>query len=118
MTTKAEALKALGRFMKRYGFMDDENASDMASIRDFINSAHEWKPMSSAPESGDVILVYRPDAGVFTAHYVEDDAHFSNYMNPPEGDYYWFSTCGDDLTNDMPTHWMPLPNPPITGETK
>lgn len=62
-----------------------------------------WQPWESAPEDGTVILAFRPDAGVFTAHYVEEDAHLSNAMNPPEG--------------DLPTHWMPLPSPPST-ETK
>lgn len=71
-----------------------------------------WLPIESAPEDGTVILVYRDDAGVFTAHYVEEDAHLSSPLNPPEGDFYWFSTCGDDLTGDMPTHWRPLPSAP------
>ena len=74
-----------------------------------------WKPIESAPKDGTVILVYREDAGVFTAHYVEEDAHLSSIMNPPEGDFYWFSTAGDDLTNDMPTHWRPLPSAPSEG---
>ncbi|WP_226623119.1 hypothetical protein [Brucella anthropi] len=71
-----------------------------------------WQSMDTAPEDGTVILVYRDDAGVFTAHYVEEDAHLSSPMNPPEGDFYWFSTGGDDLSNDMPTHWRPLPSAP------
>lgn len=75
----------------------------------------EWQPIETAPKDGSVILVYRDDQGVFTAHYVEEDAHLSNAMNPPEGDYYWFSTGGDDLTNEMPTHWMPLPPAPNTA---
>ncbi|MCH6203889.1 hypothetical protein L3V16_08535 [Brucella ciceri] len=74
-----------------------------------------WLPIESAPKDGTVILVYREDAGVFTAHYVEEDAHLSSPMNPPEGDFYWFSTSGDDLTNDMPTHWRPLPSAPSEG---
>ena len=72
----------------------------------------EWQPIDTAPDDGTTILVYRADSGVFTAHYVEEDAHLASAMNPPEGDYFWFSTCGDDLTADMPTHWMPLPEPP------
>lgn len=79
-----------------------------------LKSASEsvWQDIATAPRDGTEILVYREDAGVFTAHYVEEDAHISSPMNPPEGDFYWFSTCGDDLTGDMPTHWQPLPTPP------
>lgn len=76
----------------------------------------EWQPIETAPMDGTAVLVYREDAGVFTAHYVEDDAHLSSPMNPPEGDCYWFTTGGEDLTDDMPTHWMPLPDAP-NGET-
>jgi hypothetical protein len=77
--------------------------------------AEGWRPFATAPQDGTVILAYRPDAGVFTAHYVEEDAHISTYLNPPEGDFYWFSTGGEDLTGDEPTHWMPLPSPPSAG---
>lgn len=76
-----------------------------------------WLPIESAPKDGSVILVYREDAGVFTAHYVEEDAHLSSPMNPPEGDFYWFSTAGDDLTNDMPTYWRSLPLAPASEGT-
>ena len=59
----------------------------------------DWRPMSEAPERRDEILVFRPDAGVFTAFFMEDDE-------------CWFSMSGDDLTGDMPTHFRPFPEPP------
>ena len=64
---------------------------------------NSWKPFETAPEIMRDILVYRPDAGIFIA---------SNQANDYTGDNCWFSCCGDDLTNDLPTHWMPLPQPP------
>lgn len=76
----------------------------------------EWQTFETAPMNGDTVLVYREDAGVFTAHYVEEDAFTATPMNPPEGDCYWFSTNGEDLTSDMPTHWMPLPTPPAAAK--
>ena len=84
----------------------------IAALRALPTVSDGWEDMSSAPETGETILVYRPDAGVFTAHYVEEDAHLSSAMNPPEGDFFWFTTGGEDLTDDMPTHWRPLPAPP------
>lgn len=76
-----------------------------------------WAPVETAPEDGTVILAYRQDAGVFTAHFVEEDAHISSAMRPPEGDHFWFTTGGEDLTGDMFTHWQHLPAPPtITKE--
>lgn len=77
-----------------------------------LSAGGGWRDAGSVPEDGSVILAYRPDAGVFTAHYVEEDAHLSSLANPPEGDCYWFTTNGDDLTGDMFTHWQPLPVPP------
>jgi hypothetical protein len=96
--------------------MSDELIKSLISTADealnYADAHCRWFDISTAPEDGTVILVYRPDQGVFCAHYVEEDAHLSNYMNPPEGDCCWFSVTGDDLTNDMPTHWRPLPPPP------
>jgi len=76
------------------------------------NEADRWRTWGTAPGDGTVVLAYRPDAGVFTAHYVEEDAHISTALRPPEGDTYWFTTGGEDLTGDMPTHWRPLPAAP------
>jgi hypothetical protein len=71
-----------------------------------------WQSFETAPEDGDVILAYRADAGVFTAHFVEEDWRRWYQTKPSEADYCWFTTCGEDLTGDLPTHWMPLPPPP------
>lgn len=66
--------------------------------------------MSAAPRDGREVLVYRPDAGVFTAHFTESWAA-GDYLERT-GDPCWFTASGEDLTEDMPTHWMPLPQPP------
>jgi hypothetical protein len=71
----------------------------------------------NAPEDGTTILAFRPDAGWFTAHYVEEDAFTASPMNPPEGDCYWFTTGGEDLTGDLPTYWMHLPPHPAALST-
>jgi hypothetical protein len=61
-----------------------------------------WRPFESAPDDGSEILVYRPDAGVFVA-VIRDET--------------WFSVCGYDLTGDLPTHWMSIPQgPPVVAE--
>jgi hypothetical protein len=88
----------------------------LAHIEALLRVVDDWRPIETAPRDGSVVLAYRHDAGVFTMHYVEEDAHTSSYMNPPEGDCYWFTTGGDDLTDDMPAHWRPLPDPPATDK--
>ena len=65
----------------------------------------EWKPIETAPKDGTEFIVFRDDAGVFAARYVEP----SN----DDGEMFLASMYGEDLTGDMmPTHWMPLPPPP------
>lgn len=75
----------------------------------------EWRTFDSAPQTGDVILVYRPDAGVFTALYAEEDWFLATAEHPPEGECFWFASTGEDLTEDLPTHWQPLPAPPTVA---
>lgn len=68
-------------------------------------AAVQWRPIEEAPKDGTEFIAYRPDAGVFTASY------------DPEQEC-WFANHGyEDITDDQPTHWMPLPPPP-SGEPR
>jgi hypothetical protein len=73
----------------------------------------DWLPFSSAPRDGTTIIVYRGDAGVFTASYrapiIDDDGTLSD----DEDDWAWFDSDGEDLTGDEPTLWMAMPAPPF-----
>lgn len=68
----------------------------------------EWQPIETAPKDGTVILAYRKDAGIFEAHYVSP----AEMIASDDEKLAWFTTDGEDLTNDLPTHWQPLPKPP------
>jgi hypothetical protein len=72
----------------------------------------EWQPIETAPRDSTVVLVYRADAGVFTAWFTNPG--FA--LGLPDDEWTedeWWSTDGTDLQGDlMPTHWMPLPAPP------
>lgn len=67
------------------------------------NEMNSWRPFETAPETMADILVYRPDAEIFIA---------ANHADENTGENCWFSDSGEDLTNDLPTHWMPLPQFP------
>lgn len=72
----------------------------------------EWNPFNTAPTDGTEVIVYREDAGVFMAAFrpsAGDDGEFGPQMN---GDECWFDNYGDDLTGDLPTHWMHKPDSP------
>lgn len=55
----------------------------------------EWQPIETAPRDGTIILSFDTSAGIPI-----DLAHWLN------------GTWRDD--GGEPTHWMPLPSPPVT----
>lgn len=65
-----------------------------------------WLPFATAPQDRRDILVWRHDAGVFVARCTLSDDGETDV---------WFSVGDEDLTGDLPTLWMPLPEPPETG---
>ncbi|MXO72894.1 hypothetical protein [Alteraurantiacibacter buctensis] len=100
--------EAIAAWNERTGQLVPRAAVEGAVLADALLSAADWRPFASAPKDGTVVIVFREDAGIFMAHYVEEDAHLSSPAHPPEGDCFWFSTQGEDLTSDLPTLWMPL----------
>lgn len=92
-----------GRPWESMGRLDRERY--LARSRAALEAAERaaWRPFSEAPENGTGILVFRPDTGEFIAYFVDDG---------------WFSTNGEDLTGDLPTHFRPLPQPPGEEETR
>ena len=89
----------------------------------------EWQPISTAPKYIE-LLVYREDAGVMLGIYTSPDQFTpeSHWDRTAEelGDAFeaedWFLFCWDgaERAEDdlVPTHWMPLPQFPMPGETK
>jgi hypothetical protein len=77
-----------------------------------LKALTEWRPFDTAPKDRTEIIVWRKDAGTFTAIFCEP------ISDEPvdEEDWCWFSAGGDDLTGDLPTLWMPMPAPPLTQE--
>lgn len=65
----------------------------------------EWRPIETAPKTGEKILVYRPAHDCGHIHVVGED-YWGTTMFNPEG--CWMRSRQDC----QPTHWMPLPKPP------
>lgn len=83
----------------------------------------EWQPINTAPKDGTEILAFREDAGVFIARWDCAESFLTTdemeAMDISDDDIFaedWFCAdfvCGSRLDGDtVPTHWMPLPEPP------
>lgn len=85
----------------------------------------KWQPIETAPKC-DEVLAYRHDAGVFFAIYgsiEEVGIHLDDDVRDDisEGDLWndvWWYYGSDGVVrlegDEIPTHWMPLPEPPET----
>ena len=74
-----------------------------------------WQPMATAPKDGTHILVWFPQSGVWEV--------FMHRFDQDDTEGWW---CVSDNKNEpmplrgwviQPTHWMPLPAPPV-GEMR
>lgn len=71
-----------------------------------------WRPFDTAPKDGRWFLAYRMhDAYMCIAR---NEGVFVLTSEGPKG--HWHDACFNSLDDDLPTHWMPLPEPPEDGE--
>lgn len=122
LSADAEEARELARVLAKplEHFAARNKAKDDAGFNVVAASAGEgtrtlsptgWREgMRSAPTDGTEILVYRSDAGVFTAWFVSPADHVNGGAQEPS----WFTHEGGDLTSEMPTHWMPFPELPTS----
>ncbi len=76
----------------------------------------EWQPIETAPSNEEVFI------GAFIDGEWEfgRSMHFYEKGNELAGEYYegWFWSIDDcpESVAENPSHWMPLPNPPVMKE--
>lgn len=63
----------------------------------------EWQPIETAPKDGEILVAW-PSGMVRSAH---RDKHWS-------GGPCWSTSGGLYFGSLQPTHWMPLPAPPVS----
>ncbi len=63
---------------------------------------NKWQPIETAPKDGTHFIVFRPKA--VPKRRVGEDY----YMQDAE----WKGILGKSRRDELPTHWMPFPNPP------
>lgn len=75
----------------------------------------EWKPIDTAPKDGTTVLLSTLDidaAQYVIAAFFEGSADFGGSPDDGPG-WYLYPTNGNHQVIGEPTHWMPLPQPPV-----
>ncbi len=70
-----------------------------------------WQPIETAPKDGTPILLFCPGSWYGDERVV---GCFGSYCCSVE--FYWVDLASEGMSLDKPTHWLPLPDPPFSGE--
>jgi hypothetical protein len=63
----------------------------------------DWRDISTAPDDGEMILAFWAASGLMSIVYCSDEI-----------EQHGFRFCLEDGAYvSTPTHWMPLPDPPV-----
>lgn len=91
-----------------------------------MRNSNQWMPIESAPLDGRAVLVMSDDwPGTESGRAEECEAHntaVACYWGDEESEYdpsEWVIYCSmvrDPMLHFEPTHWMPLPHPPMFNE--
>ena len=76
----------------------------------------EWKSIKTAPKHEKILLRFERQGAVSVAHW--DEAYADGGYYCTHGVAWIEPVSGEQLRDyyDDPTHWMPLPQPPQTGD--
>ena len=72
----------------------------------------EWQPIETAPKDGTVVLVWYNNG-------IKDHSPLSSHVRKAawidDAEFWQIDGVGGNIEH-IPTHWMPLPNPPEVGQ--
>lgn len=99
-----DALIYARRCLAPYGGNTAPIDAAIASLEAADGEVAVWQPIETAPKDGTTVIAYRPTK----------PPHIEG-MHWSEGCWYWsYDGDGPDGYAVPPTHWMPLPSPPLT----
>lgn len=80
-----------------------------------------WQPIETAPKNGTEIWLYREDCGAFLGRWIApceflNEAEYEGDQGWDECDWFFADFVrGGRVTDGAPTHWIPLPTPPLSS---
>jgi len=82
---------------------------DWQAVADAVVAEYEARRWRAWPPDDEQrkVHAWREDSGVFIARVHQDEE---------DGAERWFCGFGDDLSNELPTLWTPIPAPPKEAE--
>ncbi len=104
LTNAADAIEELQKAVNFHKFNSEFWEDKYNSLAD-----EKWIPVTEAlPKYGTPVLAYGSRGGIFVAKYERARAEWDR-------DYWWKLNSAIHVCN--PTHWMPLPQPPMEETT-
>jgi len=73
---------------------------------------NEWQPIETAPKDGSDVLVYCSDTGEQMTAYWDTEAVAACNPSLPLPLWCYARWINNEPIYCIPTHWMPLPEPP------
>lgn len=108
-SAKPDMLRTLARWRAVARDLEDTVVALALRVQSLTDAqaAHGWQPIATAPKDGSVIIgydasrIYEPEEGIGSVEFMR-----------------WRDGCWmDPATHSMkPTHWMPLPAPPVAPD--
>lgn len=91
--------------------------NDLMSVLDQINNAlsgletpgGRWLPFSENAKVAREFIAYRPDAGTFAAVWIYPPHEDGDGSLDLEAEPTLFTAAGEDISDDPPTFWQPMP---------
>lgn len=107
MKTPSQWVNGLGNRTSRIDFV-----SEPKSIKEWVSAiqqetradalASQWQTIESAPKDGTYFLAIQ--------YTMKGMCHFPSVVSYDGESFYW--ECEHKISSSIPTHWMPLPQPP------
>lgn len=93
---------------------------DGPSYEAYLNGKFGWQPIDTAPKDGTYILLYYPawPSTLWIGHYWITETFIHGKSNGRHEKWYATGMAMSGSKSDPePTHWQPLPEPPLVPST-